>query len=54
MKTNVFNNSLLKALDPAIVARLDLQPVKFELMHEIEYQAARSSGFILSRRGWPR
>ncbi|MFZ0747070.1 MAG: Crp/Fnr family transcriptional regulator [Terracidiphilus sp.] len=37
MKTNVFNNSLLKALDPAIVARLDLQPVKFELMHEIEY-----------------
>ena len=31
-----FKNTLLKALDRAIVERLRLQPVKFELKHEIE------------------
>jgi CRP-like cAMP-binding protein len=32
-----FKNSLLKALENDVIDRLDLQPVKFELMHEIEY-----------------
>jgi CRP-like cAMP-binding protein len=32
-----FKNSVLRALDGEIVDRLGLQPVKFELMHEIEY-----------------
>ncbi|MHB1856330.1 MAG: Crp/Fnr family transcriptional regulator [Acidobacteriaceae bacterium] len=32
-----FQNTLLRALDRDAVARLCLQPVKFELKHEIEY-----------------
>jgi CRP-like cAMP-binding protein len=32
-----FKNTLLKALDGDIIARLHLQPVKFEQKHEIEY-----------------
>ncbi len=32
-----FNNSVLKALDAESIARLNLHPVQFELMHEIEY-----------------
>ena len=32
-----FKNSLLRALHSEITDRLGLQPVKFELMHEIEY-----------------
>ena len=32
-----FKNSLLKALDSEVIQRLALQPVQFELMHEIEY-----------------
>jgi CRP-like cAMP-binding protein len=32
-----FKNSLLKALSPEIIQRLDLRPVKFELKHEIEF-----------------
>jgi CRP-like cAMP-binding protein len=32
-----FKNTILKALDGDIIRRLDLQPVQFELMHEIEY-----------------
>jgi CRP-like cAMP-binding protein len=32
-----FKNTLLNALDPDVIARLRLQPVKFELKHEIEY-----------------
>jgi len=32
-----FKNTLLKALDSNTIARLRLQPVKFELKHEIEY-----------------
>jgi CRP-like cAMP-binding protein len=34
---NVFKNSVLRSLDSDIIDRLGLQPVKFELMHEIEY-----------------
>jgi len=34
--TSSFKNTLLKALDGAIIERLGLQPVKFELKHEIE------------------
>ncbi len=37
MRTSGFKNTLLKALDGDIVERLRLQPVKFELKHEIEY-----------------
>ena len=37
MRTNGFKNTLLKALDEEIIERLRLQPVKFELKHEIEY-----------------
>jgi CRP-like cAMP-binding protein len=34
--TSSFKNTLLKALDGAIIERLGLQPVKFNLKHEIE------------------
>jgi CRP-like cAMP-binding protein len=37
LRTSGFKNTLLKALDGDIVERLRLQPVKFELKHEIEY-----------------
>ena len=37
MHTNGFKNTLLKALDGDIIERLGLQPVKFELRHEIEF-----------------
>lgn len=37
MRTSGPKNTLLKALDEDIIARLRLQPVKFELKHEIEY-----------------
>jgi CRP-like cAMP-binding protein len=33
----MFKNTLLKTLDPKIIARLGLSPVKFELNHEMEY-----------------
>jgi len=36
LRTNGFKNTLLKALDADIIERLRLQPVKFELKHEIE------------------
>jgi CRP-like cAMP-binding protein len=36
LRTSGFKNTLLKALDRDIVERLRLQPVKFELKHEIE------------------
>jgi CRP-like cAMP-binding protein len=34
---HLFKNTLLKALDDDIIARLHLHPVQFELLHEIEY-----------------
>jgi CRP-like cAMP-binding protein len=37
LSTHEFTNSLLQALDAESIARLRLEPVKFELMHEIEY-----------------
>ena len=37
LHANGFRNTLLKALDEEIIARLRLQPVKFEVKHEIEY-----------------
>ena len=37
MHASGFKNTLLKALDGETIARLRLQPVKFELKHEIEY-----------------
>jgi CRP-like cAMP-binding protein len=36
LRTSGFKNTLLKALDAEIIERLRLQPVKFELKHEIE------------------
>ena len=36
LHTNDFKNTLLKALDQDIIGRLRLQPIKFELKHEIE------------------
>jgi CRP-like cAMP-binding protein len=36
-KTMGFKNSLLRSLDPKIVERLQLRPVQFELMHEMEF-----------------
>ena len=36
MRTSSFKNTLLNALDGEIIDRLHLQPVKFELKHEIE------------------
>lgn len=32
-----FKNSFLKALDPNVIRRLRLHPIKLELMHELEY-----------------
>lgn len=32
-----FKNSILRALDPAAIERLRLHPVKFELLHELEF-----------------
>jgi len=37
LHTSGFKNTLLKALDGETIAQLRLQPVKFELKHEIEY-----------------
>lgn len=37
MHTNGFKNSFLRALDGKTIERLALQPVQFELMHEIEF-----------------
>ena len=37
MYVSGFKNTLLKHLDAEIIERLSLQPVKFELRHEIEY-----------------
>ncbi len=37
LPTGGFKNTLLNALDTDVIARLRLQPVKFELKHEIEY-----------------
>ena len=39
MRKSGFKNTLLKALDRDIIERLRLQPVKFELKHEIEIPA---------------
>ena len=36
LRASSFKNTLLKALDGDIIERLRLQPVKFELKHEIE------------------
>ena len=36
MRTSGFKNTLLKALDGDVIERLRLQPVRFELKHEIE------------------
>jgi CRP-like cAMP-binding protein len=36
LRTSGFKNTLLKALDGDIIERLHLQPIKFELKHEIE------------------
>lgn len=32
-----FNNTLLQALSPEVIARLDLHPIEFKLNHEIEW-----------------
>ena len=37
LRTDSYKNTLLRALHGEIVERLRLQPVKFELKHEIEY-----------------
>jgi CRP-like cAMP-binding protein len=37
LQNGEFKNSLLRALDADAIRRLALQPVDFELMHEIEY-----------------
>jgi CRP-like cAMP-binding protein len=35
--TMLFRNSILRTVDPDVIARLHLRPVKFELQHEIEF-----------------
>jgi CRP-like cAMP-binding protein len=37
LRTSGYKNTLLKALDGDVIERLRLQPVKFELKHEIEF-----------------
>lgn len=34
---SMYKNTLLKSLDEEVIKRLSLRPVKFELMHEIEF-----------------
>jgi CRP-like cAMP-binding protein len=40
LQTRGFKNTLLKALDGNVIARLRLQPIRFELKHEIENPGA--------------
>jgi len=54
LHTSGFKNTVLKALDGDIIARLGLQPVKFELEHESKARATRSITSIFSKRGWRR
>jgi CRP-like cAMP-binding protein len=37
MPANSFVNSVLRALDPQSISRLSLRPIRFELMHELEF-----------------
>src|ERR1700722_18016921 len=37
MHTSTYKNSLLRTLDDELIARLRLEPVSFELGHEIEF-----------------
>ena len=37
MESGIFKNTLLRALDPKTVSRLNLSPAKFELNYEMEY-----------------
>jgi CRP-like cAMP-binding protein len=37
LHTNTFKNTLLKTLDSQIITRLRLQPITFEVQHEIEF-----------------
>ena len=46
-----FNNSLLNALDPDIVARLRLSPVTFELLHELEFPGSPIAHLFFVEQG---
>ncbi len=37
MNSSKFTNTLLRALEPEMIARLGLRPITFELKHEMEY-----------------
>jgi CRP-like cAMP-binding protein len=37
MAERIFKNTLLRHLRPEIIERLDLQPISFEMRHEIEF-----------------
>jgi CRP-like cAMP-binding protein len=51
LPTGGYKNSLLNALDADIIARLRLQPVKFELKHEIEYPGDSIGGLYFLEEG---
>lgn len=46
-----FKNSLLNALEPEIVTRLGLHPVRFELGHEIEFPGAPIQNLFFLEEG---
>ena len=48
---SAFKNTLLKHLDAEIIERLSLQPVKFELRHEIEYPGNRIEHLFFVEEG---
>lgn len=51
MKTGSFKNTILKSLDPDIVERLHLHPVKFEIEHEIEFPGRPIQNLIFIEEG---
>lgn len=46
-----FKNSLLRSLDPDIIQRLGLHPVRFELQHEIEYPGSPIANLFFVEEG---
>ena len=51
MPTGGFKNTLLNALDADVIARLRLQPVIFELKHEIQYPGDPVDGLYFLEEG---
>ena len=48
---STYTNTILRALDPAIIARLSLRPVVFELEREIEYPGRPIANLFFVEKG---